>query len=86
MFFSLEKDLLFKVLEVIIYFLAAGTKTFPNMVYRFVDVRDVALAHILALEVPSAGGRYCLVGSLTNNVGASKILRQLYPALNLPEM
>ncbi|KAF3437337.1 hypothetical protein FNV43_RR20090 [Rhamnella rubrinervis] len=63
-----------------------GTQTFPNMVYRFVDVRDVALAHILALEVPSASGRICLVGSLTNNVGASKILRQLYPALNLHEI
>lgn len=56
------------------------------MSYRFVDVRDVAHAHILAFEVPSAAGRYCLVATVTNNVVASKILRELYPALSLPEM
>ncbi|KAF8038614.1 hypothetical protein BT93_B1213 [Corymbia citriodora subsp. variegata] len=50
-----------------------GAQTFPNTCYRFVDVRDVALAHILAFENPSAGGRYCV------------ILRNLYPTLHLPE-
>ncbi|KAL0703695.1 hypothetical protein Bca4012_070120 [Brassica carinata] len=30
--------------------------------YRFVDVRDVALAHVKALESPSANGRYIISG------------------------
>ncbi|KAF7135018.1 hypothetical protein RHSIM_Rhsim08G0181700 [Rhododendron simsii] len=54
-------------------------------VYRYVDVRDVALAHILAYEVSSASGRYCLVGTVTNSSEAVNILRKLYPALKLPE-
>ncbi|PON74272.1 NAD(P)-binding domain containing protein [Parasponia andersonii] len=33
---------------------------FPDIVYRFVDVRDIALGHIQAFEVPSANGGYCL--------------------------
>lgn len=34
----------------------------PNsFYYRFVDVRDVSLAHIKAFEVPSANGRYIIV-------------------------
>ncbi|KAM7264015.1 hypothetical protein ACFE04_001698 [Oxalis oulophora] len=53
--------------------------------YRFVDVRDVANAHIQAFEVPSASGRYCLVGITTYMSEAVKILRQLYPSLPLPE-
>ncbi|KAG5537029.1 hypothetical protein RHGRI_024464 [Rhododendron griersonianum] len=54
-------------------------------VNRYVDVRDVALAHILAYEVSSASGRYCLVGTVTNSSEAVNILRKLYPALKLPE-
>ncbi|KAF4365486.1 hypothetical protein G4B88_025665 [Cannabis sativa] len=38
------------------------SQTFPNRVYSYVDVRDVALAHLQAFEVASANGRYCLVG------------------------
>ncbi|KAG7653661.1 NAD-dependent epimerase/dehydratase, partial [Arabidopsis suecica] len=37
-------------------------KSPPNsFYYRFVDVRDVSLAHIKAFEVPSASGRYIIV-------------------------
>ncbi|KAE9467477.1 hypothetical protein C3L33_00606, partial [Rhododendron williamsianum] len=53
--------------------------------HRYVDVRDVALAHILAYEVSSASGRYCLVGTVTNSSEAVNILHKLYPALKLPE-
>ncbi|KAH7527891.1 hypothetical protein FEM48_Zijuj05G0014500 [Ziziphus jujuba var. spinosa] len=62
-----------------------GSQTLANMVYRFVDVRDVAYAHIQAFEVASASGRYILVGTVMNNVGTSKILEELYPDLSLPE-
>ncbi|CAI9769732.1 unnamed protein product [Fraxinus pennsylvanica] len=53
-----------------------------SSVNRFVDVRDVARAHILALENPSASGRYCLVGTLLLTSEVLQILRKLYPPLN----
>ncbi|KAB1224978.1 Tetraketide alpha-pyrone reductase 1 [Morella rubra] len=51
----------------------------------WVDVRDIANAHILAYENPSANGRYCLVASTISCSWVMKILRELYPTLNLPE-
>ncbi|XP_060670464.1 phenylacetaldehyde reductase-like [Ziziphus jujuba] len=41
-----------------------GSQTLANMIYRFVDVRDVVYAHIQAFEVASASGRYILVGTV----------------------
>ncbi|CBI29130.3 unnamed protein product, partial [Vitis vinifera] len=58
---------------------------FPNKTHRWVDVRDVAMAHIQAYELSTARGRYCLVGSILHCSETMKILRKLYPALNLPE-
>ncbi|GLT66318.1 hypothetical protein SLA2020_386880 [Shorea laevis] len=52
---------------------------------RFVDVRDVAFAHILAFEVPSATGRYCIVERTAENSKVLKILDKLYPDLHLNE-
>uniref|UniRef100_A0A166IGF3 NAD-dependent epimerase/dehydratase domain-containing protein n=1 Tax=Daucus carota subsp. sativus TaxID=79200 RepID=A0A166IGF3_DAUCS len=54
-------------------------------IYRFVDVRDVAYAHIQAFEIPSACGRYCLVGSVAYSSEALKIIHKLYPAISLPD-
>ncbi|KAL5540163.1 hypothetical protein UlMin_044042 [Ulmus minor] len=51
----------------------------------FVDVRDVAFAHVQAFEVASASGRYCLVGHDVNCVESVKILRQIYPSLSIPK-
>ncbi|KAL6326287.1 hypothetical protein AAG906_004784 [Vitis piasezkii] len=48
--------------------------TFPNKIYRWVDVRDVAMAHIQAYELPTARGRYCLVGSILHCSETMKIL------------
>uniref|UniRef100_A0A6M2F133 NAD-dependent epimerase/dehydratase domain-containing protein n=1 Tax=Populus davidiana TaxID=266767 RepID=A0A6M2F133_9ROSI len=64
---------------------AQGAPGLPSEIYRFVDVRDVAYAHIQALEIPSASGRYCLVGRVTNVSDAVKIAHELYPTLPLPE-
>ncbi|XP_060670635.1 phenylacetaldehyde reductase isoform X1 [Ziziphus jujuba] len=69
----------------IILKLLNGAQTFRNMVYRFVDVRDVADAHIKAFEVPSARGRYCLVGHVAHVFEALKSLREIYPTLSLPD-
>jgi nucleoside-diphosphate-sugar epimerase len=63
----------------------AGAQTFPNSLYRFVDIRDVANAHIQALEVPSATGRYCLVETVIHCSEVMKLLHKLYPTLCLPE-
>ncbi|KAL6125209.1 hypothetical protein ACLB2K_073268 [Fragaria x ananassa] len=60
-------------------------KALPATNYRFVDVRDVASAHIQAFELPSASGRYCLVSYFAHISEALKIIRQLYPTLNIPE-
>ncbi|GLT66317.1 hypothetical protein SLA2020_386870 [Shorea laevis] len=52
---------------------------------QFVDVRDVAFAHILAFEVQSATGRYCIVERTAENSEVLKILDELYPDLHLSE-
>ncbi|KAM4085125.1 hypothetical protein ACJW30_10G003300 [Castanea mollissima] len=65
--------------------LVNGAKRFPNISYGWVDVRDVANAHILAFESPLATGRYCLVGRVLHCYEVVKILHELFPDLNLPE-
>ncbi|CAL5381872.1 unnamed protein product [Camellia sinensis] len=62
-----------------------GAKSFLNASYRWVDVRDVANAHIQAFEIPSASGRYCVVNRVAHFSEVVKILRELYPALDIPE-
>ncbi|KAJ0037744.1 hypothetical protein Pint_23941 [Pistacia integerrima] len=61
-----------------------GAQTYPGP-YRLVDVRDVAFAHIQALEVPAASGRYLLIGRVTQLCEILKILHEHYPTLHLPE-
>ncbi|XP_039174086.1 phenylacetaldehyde reductase-like [Eucalyptus grandis] len=63
----------------------AGAQTFPKISYKFVDVRDVSHAHILALKNPSASGRYCMAGEAIHCHGVLKILHNFYPTLHLPE-
>mmetsp|Transcript_456 Transcript_456/g.1102 ORF Transcript_456/g.1102 Transcript_456/m.1102 type:complete len:369 (+) Transcript_456:127-1233(+) len=47
----------------------------PDLEYTLVDVRDVARAHRLAIEVPEAANqRYALVGGLINFLDWAKIL------------
>ncbi|XP_058225313.1 phenylacetaldehyde reductase-like isoform X1 [Rhododendron vialii] len=62
-----------------------GAKSFPNATYRWVDVRDVANAHIQAFEIPSASGRYCVVHKPAHFSEVVRILHELYPALDLPD-
>jgi nucleoside-diphosphate-sugar epimerase len=61
--------------------LLKGTYFSYDGYYRFVDIRDVANAHIQAFETPSASGRYLLVGRMVCHSETRKILRELYPAL-----
>ena len=62
-----------------------GAQTFPNASFGWVNVKDVANAHILAYENASANGRYCLVERVAHYSEIVKILRDLYPTLQLPE-
>lgn len=56
----------------------------PGGIFVFVDVRDVANAHILALEDSSANGRYCVVAQVVLCSQVFSILRQLYPGASFP--
>ncbi|KAL8500853.1 hypothetical protein ACS0TY_020439 [Phlomoides rotata] len=69
--------------QALVNIIKEGKQLWPSGVYRFVDVRDVALAHILAFENPSASGRYCLVGRVTYSSEALDMLNNLFPSLNL---
>ncbi|KAL3620851.1 hypothetical protein CASFOL_035763 [Castilleja foliolosa] len=69
--------------EAIVSLIKEGKPLFPNGVYRYVDVRDVALAHILAYEESSASGRYLLVGRVTYSYEALDILNKIFPSLKL---
>ncbi|XP_028099059.1 cinnamoyl-CoA reductase 1-like [Camellia sinensis] len=62
-----------------------GSQTFPNSTFGWVNVKDVANAHIQAFEIPSANGRYCLVESVAHYSELVKMLQELFPAFQLPE-
>ncbi|OWM73507.1 cinnamoyl-CoA reductase 1-like [Punica granatum] len=62
-----------------------GAETFPNASFGWVNVKDVANAHVQAFEIPSASGRHCLVERVAHYSEVVKILRELYPQIKLPE-
>lgn len=69
-----------------IFFNLIKAKTYSNVGYRVVNVKDVANAHILAFETISANGRYCLVESVAYASEILKILRDIYPTtLQIPD-
>ncbi|XP_062115479.1 phenylacetaldehyde reductase-like [Humulus lupulus] len=65
--------------------LTNGPQTFPNRVYSYHDVRDVASAHIQAFEAGSTSGRYFLSGYIAHISELLKILQQLYPSITIPQ-
>ncbi|ESW03539.1 hypothetical protein PHAVU_011G022200 [Phaseolus vulgaris] len=60
-------------------------KSIPNKAFGWVDVKDVANAHILAYEIASASGRYCLTEKVIHSSELARILRDLYPTLQIPD-
>lgn len=58
-----------------------GKNPFHSINYRFVDVRDVALAHVKALETPSASGRYIISGPSVTINHIKETMRELFPDL-----
>ena len=66
---------------------AAKASCPPTMNYLFVDVRDLALAHVLAAEKDEAGGkRFFIVGGHFCNKEIAEIIGEAFPELkaNLP--
>ncbi|XP_010557803.1 PREDICTED: tetraketide alpha-pyrone reductase 1-like [Tarenaya hassleriana] len=64
--------------------LAKGNNPWNSRFYRFVDVRDVADAHIKAFEIPSANGRYIVDSSDPVAVDhVEKVFQEFYPDLRI---
>lgn len=60
-------------------YLAGVIKEIPNASKTLVDVRDVALAHVLAMEQEDATGRYLLIADSPFEEEIVAILRDLEP-------
>lgn len=59
---------------------------FPKLTFGIVDVRDVALAHVAAMESPDAAGERFLVGDkILSFAEIGDILREAYPDRKLPK-
>lgn len=61
---------------------AAKEECPPNNVYFFVDVRDVALSHVLALEEKEAAGkRFLIAAGKFSNKRIAEIIGEKFPQL-----
>ncbi|KAL5574472.1 hypothetical protein UlMin_016171 [Ulmus minor] len=68
----------------ILKYLTGSAKTYANSVQAYVDVKDVALAHILVLETPSASGRYLCAESVLHRGDVVEILAKFFPEYPIP--
>ena len=69
----------------VVLYLISGSPVYLNYSFGWVNVKDVALAHVLAFEVPSASGRYCMVDRVVHFSEVVKIIHEMYPSLPVPE-
>lgn len=57
-------------------------KIAPTGTFLYVDVRDVALAHVRAIEVPEAGGqRFFVTAGFFSNKQIVDVVRETHPDL-----
>ncbi|KAI4330019.1 hypothetical protein MLD38_028333 [Melastoma candidum] len=68
----------------ILKYLTGSAKTYANSVQAYVHVRDVALAHILVFETPSASGRYLCGESVLHRGDVVEILTKFFPEYPIP--
>lgn len=70
--------------------LASGSSAFPfapNLYWNFVDVRDVALAHVLAIENADLRDQRIIVSnSLCNLAQIGQVIKRTHPYLHPPTM
>ncbi|EMS49381.1 Dihydroflavonol-4-reductase [Triticum urartu] len=71
--------------EAILKFINGSSSTYANFCFGWINVKDVALAHILAYEVPSANGRYCMVERVIHHSDLVKIIHEMYPEFPVPD-
>ncbi|XP_042517005.1 cinnamoyl-CoA reductase 1-like isoform X2 [Macadamia integrifolia] len=68
----------------ILKFLNGRNKVYDNAIQGYVHVKDVALAHILVYETPSASGRYLCLHSVLHRSEISAMLLQMFPGYPIP--
>ncbi|KAF8021650.1 hypothetical protein BT93_G1945 [Corymbia citriodora subsp. variegata] len=68
----------------ILKYLTGSAKTYANSVQAYVHVKDVALAHILVFETPSASGRYLCAESVLHRGDVVEILAKFFPEYPFP--
>uniref|UniRef100_A0A6N2KBI8 NAD-dependent epimerase/dehydratase domain-containing protein n=1 Tax=Salix viminalis TaxID=40686 RepID=A0A6N2KBI8_SALVM len=68
----------------ILKYLIGTVKTYANAVQGYVHVRDVALAHIIVFETPSASGRYICSERMLHRGEVVEILANLFPEYPIP--
>ncbi|CAM8952305.1 unnamed protein product [Rhodiola kirilowii] len=65
-------------------YLTGSAKTYANSVQAYVHVKDVALAHILVYETPSASGRYLCAENVLHRGEVVEILAKFFPEYPIP--
>ncbi|KAF5758082.1 putative cinnamoyl-CoA reductase [Helianthus annuus] len=68
----------------ILKYLTGSAKTYANAVQAYVDVRDVALTHIILFETPSTFGRYLCAESMLHRGEVVEILAKYFPEYPIP--
>ncbi|XP_054785385.1 cinnamoyl-CoA reductase 1 [Prosopis cineraria] len=68
----------------ILKYLTGSAKTYANATQAYVDVKDVALAHILVFETPSASGRFLCSESSLHRGELVEILAKYFPDYPIP--
>ncbi|XP_010942096.1 cinnamoyl-CoA reductase 1 [Elaeis guineensis] len=68
----------------VLKYLDGSAKKYANAVQAYVDVRDVALAHLLVYEAPGAAGRYLCAESVLHREDVVRILAKLFPGYPVP--
>ncbi|KMT01051.1 hypothetical protein BVRB_9g223090 [Beta vulgaris subsp. vulgaris] len=68
----------------ILKYLTGSAKKYVNSVQAYVHVKDVALAHILVYENPSASGRFLCAESVLHRGDVCEILAKFFPEYPVP--
>lgn len=68
----------------ILKYLTGSAKTYANSTQAYVHVRDVARAHILLFETPSASGRHLCAETVLHRAEVVDILAKLFPEYPVP--
>lgn len=68
----------------ILKYLTGSAKTYVNAVQGYVHVKNVAHAHILVYETPSASGRYICGESVLHRGEVVEMLAKFFPEYPIP--